>query len=148
MKNGLVKSTKPRALIVDDSYTVQRHIRVALSSLELDLDFATNSKDAFTKIEEIDYDIVFLDVMLPGGMDGYSICKQIKNSKRTKRIPVIMLTSKDTSFDKVRGMMSGSNVYLTKPVNSKKLLEAVEKVAPSVCQSSSNQFNRLRTGTF
>lgn len=147
MKNGLVKSTRPRALVVDDSFTVQRHIRVALSELKLDLDFSTNSKDAFQKMEENEYRLVFLDVLLPDGMDGYSICKKIKNSRKTRNIPVIMLTSKNGSYDKVRGMMSGTNVYLTKPVEADKLIEAVYKVLPTI-KSTAKTSSSLRTGTY
>ena len=76
------------------------------------------------------YDIVFLDIMLPG-IDGYRVCKAIKADKRTKHLPVVMLTSKDGTIDKVRGIMAGTNVYLTKPLERHELIQAIDKCLPA-----------------
>jgi twitching motility two-component system response regulator PilG len=71
-------------------------------------------------------DLVFLDVMLPGA-DGYQICKTIKKNRLKNSVPVVMLTSKSSPFDRVKGSLAGCDSYLTKPVEFRKLVEVLEK---------------------
>jgi twitching motility two-component system response regulator PilG len=119
-----------RALVVDDSTTLQRLIELTLrSSFDVEIDFAESGEQALHHVVQQTYDLVFLDVTLPG-MDGYKVCKAIKGDKKTRRTPVIMLTSRDSTFDKVRGTMAGVDVYLTKPLDRAHLLEAVRKCLP------------------
>ena len=73
------------------------------------------------------YDLIFLDVILPGLVDGYNICKTIKRDKQRKRIPVIMLTGKGSPFDRIRGKLAGCNTYLTKPVRREQFQTVVKK---------------------
>ena len=69
-------------------------------------------------------DIIFVDVKMPR-LDGYQTCALIKNHRDFKDVPVVMLTSKDTLFDRARGKLVGSDQYLTKPFSKKSLIEAV-----------------------
>lgn len=115
-----------RALVVDDSTTVRRLMDLTLRPMGIDVEFADRGEDALVLARNRAYDIVFLDVMLPG-IDGYRVCKTIKGDKATKHTPVIMLTSKDSAFDKVRGIMAGTDVYLTKPIDRVALLAAMSK---------------------
>lgn len=120
-----------RALVVDDSTTVRRLMELTLGKLHhVELDFTDNGEDAIARAMRNHYDIIFLDIMLPG-IDGYRVCRAIKADKRTKNVPVIMLTSKGTAIDKVRGIMAGSSVYLTKPLERHELLQAMEKCLPA-----------------
>jgi twitching motility two-component system response regulator PilG len=64
------------------------------------------------------------------GIDGYQVCKLIKSNKAAQKTAVVMLTSKDSPFDKIRGSMSGCDAYLTKPVDEEKLLETISKFLP------------------
>lgn len=118
-----------RALVVDDSTTVRRLMDLTLRPLGVEVEFSDRGEDALVLVRQRGYDIVFLDVMLPG-MDGYRVCKTIKADKLTKHTPIIMLTSKDSAFDKVRGIMAGTDVYLTKPIERPALLAAMQKVLP------------------
>ncbi|MBE9516004.1 MAG: response regulator [Proteobacteria bacterium] len=118
-----------KALVVDDSTTLRRLMDLTLSPLGIDVEFTDNGEDAVTLVKGKDYDIIFLDVVLPG-IDGYRVCKAIKGDHRTKSTPVIMLTSKNSTFDKVRGMMAGTDVYLTKPLERTNLLRAISKYLP------------------
>jgi len=118
-----------RALVVDDSMTLRRLMDLTLSPMGIELEFTDNGEDAVALIQGKHYDIVFLDVMLPG-MDGYRVCKTIKADKRTKDTPVVMLTSMNSTFDKVRGIMAGTNVYLTKPLDRSQLIQAIGKCLP------------------
>lgn len=137
MSSPIPPAAKPalRALVVDDSLTLRRLMDLTLRPIGMDLDFADNGEDAVALTKAKQYDIVFLDVMLPG-IDGYRVCKAIKSDKRTKDTPVVMLTSMNSAFDKVRGIMAGTNVYLTKPLDRSQLIQAIDKCLP-----------RARTGT-
>ncbi len=73
-------------------------------------------------------ELVLLDIMLPGGMDGMEILKKMKSSARTKKVPVIMLTAKGTEYDKVKGLDSGADDYITKPFGMMELVSRVKAV--------------------
>ena len=88
------------------------------------VDLATNGQQAIELINQNYYDSVFLDVVMPG-IDGYEVCKKIKRDKRTKHIPVIMLTSKSSPFDKVKGKLACCDSYLTKPVEHEEFQRVV-----------------------
>lgn len=110
-----------KVLVVDDSYSVRKYLEQKLPSLipdEMHLDFAESGKAAMENIKLIAYDIVFLDVIMPG-VDGYKVCKLIKSVRPNTR--VVMLTSKKSPFDRVRGSMSGCDDYITKPPADEKL---------------------------
>ncbi len=114
--------TRSRALIVDDSPTARKHIELALRRFGLEIEFAESGEQALRRLAERPYDIVFLDVVLPG-TDGYQVCKAIKASRAHRHIPVVMLTSNSSPIDRIRGLFAGCDMYLTKPVQ----LEAFEK---------------------
>jgi twitching motility two-component system response regulator PilG len=118
-----------RALVVDDSATVRNLIELVLKPIGVQLDCTDNGEDAIALAKNGQYDIIFLDVMLPG-MDGYRVCKIIKADSGTRATPVVMLTSKDSAIDKVRGIMAGTNVYLTKPFEKNELLSAFSRCLP------------------
>ncbi len=104
-----------RALVVDDSLVVRKQIGTALNRSEVEAEFAESGESALKLLDENSYDIVLLDVVMPG-MDGYDVCRSIKRNKSTKHIPVVMLTSKTSRVDWVRAKLSGCDTYLTKPV--------------------------------
>lgn len=115
-------------LVVDDSLSVRKFMEHKLNSLDVpvQIDFAATGEQALTLAEAGDYDLVFLDVMLPG-IDGYRVCKTIKTGKATKSTPVVLLTSKKSPFDKVKGSMSGCDAYLTKPPEEARLNAVIQK---------------------
>ena len=115
-----------RALVVDDSKTVQNQLTRELSSCHLLTDVAETGEQALEMVTKAHYDIIFLDVVLPG-MDGYQVCKNIKRNPEIKHIPVVMLTSKTSPFDRVRGSMAGCNSYLTKPVDYEKFHQVLDQ---------------------
>lgn len=119
------------ALVVDDSTTLRRLMELILVPLGFDIDFVDSGERAVELSKRKNYDIVFLDVLLPG-IDGYRVCKMLKGDKRTKGTRVVMLTSKGSAIDKVRGMMAGSDVYLTKPVDRIELIRAIDKCLPRI----------------
>lgn len=119
------------ALVVDDSTTLRRLMELMLVPLGFAIDFVESGEHAIELSKRKIYDIVFLDILLPG-IDGYRVCKMLKGDKRTKTTRVVMLTSKGSAIDKVRGMMAGTDVYLTKPVDRNDLIRAIDKCLPGI----------------
>jgi twitching motility two-component system response regulator PilG len=118
------------ALVVDDSTTIQKQIEVSLHALGVAAICVDNAESAMTELDNNSFDLIFLDVILPGDADGYQICKRIRRHPTHKRTPVIMLTSKSSTFDRVRGSMAGCDTYLTKPVDADTFREVVAKYLP------------------
>jgi twitching motility two-component system response regulator PilG len=118
-----------KALVVDDSLPVRKSMEIQLNLYGMNIDFAETGEEALEYIQKTVYDIIFLDLMLPG-IDGYKVCKEIKSQKMSKNTPVVMLTGKGSRFDKLRGTMAGANVYLTKPVEQEKLKEVIGQFLP------------------
>ena len=114
------------ALIVDDSFPVRKYMEHKLNELidvPIKLSFAGSGEEAIDKAMKKTYDIIFLDVMMDG-VDGYKACKTIKAHNNAY---IVMLTSKKSPFDKVRGTMSGCDAYVTKPPTDERLIEEVQK---------------------
>lgn len=112
------KGTRFMALVVDDSTTVQAQVGLGLKMFGVAADFADTAQKALDLIAKNDYDIAFLDVVLPGGADGYQVCKAIKKNRRLKHTAVIMLTGKSSTFDRVRASLAGCDAFLAKPVQN------------------------------
>jgi CheY-like chemotaxis protein len=115
-----------KALVVDDSLPVRKQVSIALRGVGITAEFAEDAESALQLIATRSYDILFLDVVLPG-KDGYEICKAVKEDKDKKHIPVIMLTGKSSPIDKVKGKLSGCDAFLTKPVSLKEFNETLSK---------------------
>lgn len=123
------------ALVVDDSSTMRRLMDITLGQLGLSVEFADCGTDALNLVRDRPYSIVFLDVVLPD-VDGYRVCKGIKGDKRTRSTPVVMLTSRDSAFDKVRGKMSGADTYLIKPLDRVVLLQTINRYLSTTASGS------------
>jgi twitching motility two-component system response regulator PilG len=113
-------------LAVDDSPLMRTFLQNKLQPYGISPEFASSGEEALFKISKQHFDMIFLDVMLPG-MDGYDVCKMIKKNKDNHLMKVVMLTSKDKTFDKIRGTMAGCDGYLTKPVDELKLRAIIER---------------------
>lgn len=111
-------------LVVDDSPTIRKIVEVTLKREGYRVNTCDSAMKALASIADDPPDLVLLDVLLPV-MDGYHVCSIIK--KRYRNIPVVMLSSKDGFFDKVRGKMAGSTQYMTKPFEPRELVEVVRK---------------------
>lgn len=113
-------------LVVDDNLTVREFMRNKLAAFNFNVDYAENGEQAIGLTGQRHYTCIFLDVIMPG-IDGYQVCKLIKANRSAKKSTVVMLTSKSSPFDKIRGAMSGCDAYLTKPVDEEKLVETIAK---------------------
>lgn len=113
-------------LVIDDSKTIRRSATTLLSEEGWHVVTAEDGFDALGKVVEHKPDIVFADIMMPR-LDGYQACALIKNNTEYRDIPVVMLSSKDSIFDKARGRIAGSEHYLTKPFTRRELVRTVLK---------------------
>jgi twitching motility two-component system response regulator PilG len=113
-----------RVMVIDDSSTIRRSAEMFLSESGCDVILAEDGFDALAKIADHEPHVIFVDIVMPR-LDGYQTCLLIKKSRRYRATPVIMLSSKDSVFDKARGRMAGSELYLTKPFTKESLLQAV-----------------------
>lgn len=104
----------PRALVVDDCLVVQAKMRALLSMHGLTSDLVDNAEQGVELMRTNRYAIVFLDIVLPG-MDGFTACRQMKAIDRTFT-PIVMLSSRGSAIDRMRGHMAGCQRYLTKPI--------------------------------
>lgn len=116
-----------RALIVDDSLTVREQLRSALDRAGILSDPADDAASAIAQLAINRYDLVFMDVVMPG-TDGYEVCRKIKKDTYTRGIPVLMLTSRSSPFDRARGALAGCDSYLVKPITWETFFAAVDKV--------------------
>lgn len=113
-------------LVVDDSLPVRIQMNMALKSYVKNIDLAETGERALELIKDNHYDMIFLDVILPG-VDGYEICKTIKNDENFKTTPVIMLTGNSSAADQVKGTLAGCDSYLIKPVKSNLFKETMAR---------------------
>jgi two-component system, cell cycle response regulator len=117
-------------LVVDDNATVRMFMQAKLAPFGFEVDFAETGEEAIGMSGTQEYTCVFLDVVLPG-IDGYHVCKLIKSNKQAiKKTAVVMLTSRSSPFDKLRGSLAGCDEYLTKPLDEDRLLEVIAKFLP------------------
>ncbi|HEY9050003.1 MAG TPA: response regulator [Gammaproteobacteria bacterium] len=117
------------AMVVDDSQPVRKQLEIELKMMGAKVELAENGEQALALSRDRIYDIIFLDVVMPG-MDGYKVCKSLKKDSRSKNTPVIMLTGKSSPFDKVKGTLSGCDTYLTKPLRHEEFQTIARKYIP------------------
>ncbi|MEW6691396.1 MAG: response regulator [Pseudomonadota bacterium] len=117
-----------KIMVVDDSKTIRRTAETLLAKAGCIIDTAVDGFDALGRIPVFEPDLIFIDILMPR-LDGYQTCALIKNNRRFRRTPVILLSSKDSIFDKARGRIVGADDYLTKPFTSEELLAALRQHA-------------------
>ena len=111
-----------RILIVEDEFNLADVIRKSLEKEKYVIDISGDGEDASYNIRSNIYDLVILDVMLPG-MDGFEILKKMREEEIASK--VIMLTAKSTLDDKLEGLQNGANDYITKPFHIEELVARV-----------------------
>ena len=115
---------KPYILVVDDDPNIARLVALYLEKENYEVRTVGRGDDAVNEFTRLPPDLILLDVMLPG-MDGYQVLKAIRKSSA---IPVIMLTARDETFDKVLGLELGADDYITKPFDAKEMVARVKAV--------------------
>jgi two-component system, cell cycle response regulator len=116
-----------RVLVVDDILPNVKLLETKLMAEYFDVVTAMNGPDALAICEQGQCDIVLLDVMMPG-MDGFEVCRRLKNSPTTAHLPVVMVTALDQPSDRLKGLDAGADDFLTKPVDDAALLARVRSL--------------------
>ena len=115
---------KQRILIVDDDNNIAELISLYLNKECFTTCISGDGEDALRQVDEFKPDLILLDLMLPG-IDGYEVCRQVR---KNSQIPIIMLSAKGETFDKVLGLELGADDYMVKPFDSKELVARVKAV--------------------
>ena len=115
---------QPLILIVDDVPENLQVLGTILEAKNYEIAIAANGQQALDLIDDILPDLILLDVMMPE-LDGFEVCRQLKKTKPTDKIPIIFLTAKTDTDDIVKGFEFGAADYVTKPFNSSELLARV-----------------------
>ncbi|MBI2734349.1 MAG: response regulator [Aquabacterium sp.] len=116
-----------RVLIVEDQADIRELIRMTLEIEDLDIHEAENGDIGLQMARQLKPDLVLLDVMMPGSLDGFAVCSHIKSDASLKRMKVVILSAKGQDSDKQQGKQAGADGYLTKPFSPRQLLEVVGK---------------------
>lgn len=110
-----------RILIIDDDKELCALIKRSVLSENIEADFCNTGKDGLQKLKDKEYQLVILDVMMPG-IDGFETLEEIR---KESSLPILMFTSKNDSISKVRGLRAGADDYLTKPFDMDELIARI-----------------------
>ncbi|MDH5388591.1 MAG: response regulator [Gammaproteobacteria bacterium] len=129
-----------KILVVEDSATQRKIICKMLVQSGYRILEAKDGYEALSIAELEEPDLILLDIIMPG-IDGYKVMAMMKEIPGMEKVPIIMLTSRDKLIDKMRGKVSGTNEYLTKPFKSKELIGKIEKYT-----SDDSSFQKSKSG--
>ena len=115
---------KTKILLVDDDANIRQLVDLYLEKEGFEVDMAADGNEAVKKFKAAPPNLMLLDLMLPG-MDGMQVCREVR---KVSNIPIIMLTAKDETFDKVLGLELGADDYIVKPFDPKELIARVKAV--------------------
>lgn len=116
---------RKKLLVCDDSATVRHYMAIKLAPFGYTVETAESGEEAIEKCKSTVYAAVFMDVEM-GGMDGYDTCKTIR-PLLPPDTPIVMVTTRDSPFDKMRGTLAGCSAYLVKPVDENTIAETMAK---------------------
>lgn len=141
------QTNETKILVVDDEARIRRLLRMYLERENYVIDEAENGDEAIAKGLEANYDLILLDLMMPG-TDGIEVCRQVREKKAT---PIIMLTAKGEEANRVQGFEAGTDDYIVKPFSPREVVLRVkpfEKSIPNLlfkCQYTDEKCARVFT---
>jgi len=126
-----------KILIVEDEKEIAELIAYSLKKEKYNVSIALDGETALKKLRETVYDLVILDLMLPG-IQGLEICKIIRNNSKMQKTGIIIVTAKGEEFDKITGLETGADDYITKPFSPRELVARVKAVMRRTLPTVSN----------
>jgi len=114
-----------RVLVIEDNRDIAGLVQMNLRDLSTNVDVAYNGREGLAMASRSDYNLVILDLMLPD-MDGIEICRTLRNTK--SYLPILMLTARTSELDRVLGLETGADDYLTKPFSIRELIARVRAI--------------------
>jgi two-component system phosphate regulon response regulator PhoB len=124
---GAKPMPKTKVLIVEDEEAISTLLDYNLSREDFEPRIAKDGEDALLKVSEFHPDIVILDWMLPK-ISGLEVCRRLRQDNETRNVPIIMLTARSEEADRIRGLETGADDYLTKPFSTAELMARVRAV--------------------
>ncbi len=124
---GLFKESKKRILVVEDEPDISDSIQLRLDMAGFEVCQAKDGQEALRVAKSEKPDLILLDIMMPK-MDGYEVCRVLRSSETTKRIPILILTALQMVGDVDKAFEVGANDYLGKPFTNERLLAKVQKL--------------------
>lgn len=123
LQGGVIVSIRT-ILVVEDEEPVQQLVKLYLEKEGFTVKMALDGEDAVKKAKTGNFDLILLDIMLPG-LDGWEVCKEIR---KTMSVPIIMLTARGDEFDRVMGLELGADDYIPKPFSPREMVARVKAV--------------------
>jgi DNA-binding NarL/FixJ family response regulator len=120
-----------RLLVVDDEPNLLRAVAVCLRAEGYEVITARSGAEALVRLAETVPDLIVSDIRMPG-MDGYQLARQIRTSARTALVPIVFLTAKDETADRIEGFRAGVDAYLTKPFEPDELVAVITNILSRV----------------
>lgn len=117
-----------RVLIVEDQADIRKLIRLTLEFEDYDIHEAADGSRGLHTARAAQPDIVLLDVMMPGELDGLQVCQHLKADPATRGVKVVLLTARGQSRDREAGRLAGADEFLVKPFSPLQLIETIERL--------------------
>lgn len=131
---------KKRVLVVDDDVNISELLRLYLEKEGFSVTTCADGKIAVELEQKEKPDIMLLDIMLPG-FDGWQVCREVR---KTSNVPIIMITAKSETFDKILGLELGADDYVSKPFEAKEVVARVKAVLRRTCVDDKTDVNEVR----
>ncbi len=132
---------KSKILIADDNEANCELLEAYLADVDCEVEMAVDGQDALEKVAQFQPDLILLDIMMPK-LNGYEVCKKVKENAETKRIMVLMVTALDELGDIERAVEAGTDDFLSKPVQKIELLKRVQNML--LLKDVTDEVERLR----
>jgi DNA-binding response OmpR family regulator len=128
LANADKQQPQSKVLVIDDEENIIEFIKLGLRYEGFQVESAPDGPQGVAAAQRINPDLIILDWMLPGGMDGLEVCRRLRTNPTTEDIPVLMLTAKDEVRDRVTGLETGADDYLTKPFSFEELVARIRAI--------------------
>ena len=135
-----------RLLVVDDEPNLLRAVAACLKAEGYEVSTARSGHEALMQLAESIPDLIISDIRMPG-MDGYKLARQLRGSPRTALVPIVFLTAKDETADRIEGFRAGVDAYLTKPFEPEELIAVVNAILQRVERTHSQIARLVSTGS-
>jgi len=135
-----------RLLVVDDEANLLLAVAACLKAENYEVSTARSGHEALMQLAESVPDLIISDIRMPG-MDGYKLARQLRGSPRTALVPIVFLTAKDETADRIEGFRAGIDAYLTKPFEPEELIAVVNAILTRVERTHSQIARLVSAGT-